>query len=165
MKISIITIGLCIFCFTASSASPSPQGDSNNPCNCRFPNSELCRNRRKEIGCSLTDTSTGKFALLFIFLSSKQTSFLTIVIIFSSAQEQWVLELVVQVSTQLNQLLVSISECPKVWWFVPFNRNGSQLVKNYDIHIFIPRFFQIRYHDSTNLYSGISFKVCLPLFF
>ena len=114
MKVSIITIGLCIFYFTASSASPSPQGDSNNPCNCRFPNSEVCRNRRKEIGCSLTDTSTGKFALLFIYLStSKQTSFLTIVIIFSSAQEQWVLELVVQVSTQLNQLLVSISECSK----------------------------------------------------
>ena len=107
---TFITIGLCIFYFTASSASPSPQGDSNNPCNCRFPNSELCRNRRKEIGWSLTDTSTGKFALLFIFLSSKQTSFLTIVIIFSSAQEQWVLELV---STQLNQLLVSISECSK----------------------------------------------------
>ena len=56
MKVSIITIGLCIFYFTASSASPSPQGDSNNPCNCRFPNSEVCRNRRKEIGCSLTDT-------------------------------------------------------------------------------------------------------------
>ena len=26
MKVSIITIGLCIFYFTASSASPSPQG-------------------------------------------------------------------------------------------------------------------------------------------
>ena len=33
-----------------------------------------------------------------------------------------------------------------------------------DIHIFIPIFFQKRYHDSTN-YSGISFKVCLPLYF
>ena len=56
MKASIIAIGLCIFYFTISSASPSPQGDNNNPCYCHFPNSDLCRNRRKEIGCRLTDT-------------------------------------------------------------------------------------------------------------
>ena len=78
MKVSIIAIGLCIFYFTTSSASPSPQGDNNNPCYCHFPNSDLCRNRRKEIGCSLTDTkessitttTTGKlhFYLLTYYL-------------------------------------------------------------------------------------------------
>ena len=67
MKVSIITIGLCIFYFTASSASPSPQRDINS-CYCKVPHSEKCRNRRIQNGCSLTDssessfTTTGKFA-------------------------------------------------------------------------------------------------------
>ena len=50
MKVSIIAISLCIFFFTASSASPSPQS-SLDPCVCKYPNSEICKRRQKQNGC------------------------------------------------------------------------------------------------------------------
>ena len=70
MNVSIIVICLCIFNFTASLASPSPQS-SNDPCVCRYPNSEICKRRQKQNGCSgsggfgvtesaFASTSTGK---------------------------------------------------------------------------------------------------------
>ena len=70
MKVSIITIGLWIFYFSASSASPSPQHGSD-PCYCQFPNSRICQRNRKQNGCSGSGgfattesafTSSGKFA-------------------------------------------------------------------------------------------------------
>ena len=73
MKVSIITIGLGIFYFTVSSASPQG-GGSSNPCYCRFPNSNKCKIKIQRIGCSAPGgvvtttesayTSSGKFAFI-----------------------------------------------------------------------------------------------------
>ena len=71
MKVSIITIGLCIF--ASASASASQQNGSSNPCNCKYPNSNRCKIKVLN-GCSapggvVTTTesafpSSGKFAFI-----------------------------------------------------------------------------------------------------
>ena len=69
MKVSIITIGLCIFYFTASQ-----QNGSSNPCYCQFPKSKNCKIKVQRKGCSAPGgvvtttesayTSSGKFAFI-----------------------------------------------------------------------------------------------------
>lgn len=49
MKVSII---MCIIQITTSLASPSPQGGKSDPCYCKFPKSNPCKNKIERNGCS-----------------------------------------------------------------------------------------------------------------